>query len=578
MLTKAEIKRQLKTRQTWTGKQVARVLFANFYSGFKLGDTILSDADINLMQERPRNSAEASKIFAYSKLYISMMDVYNIINSYSEQAIASVALLHNSLLVHYRMLNFRQAQLNMPLMITEQQEKRYLKAYNDYLEKRITLNKKKQETVLSFIMRRDADFLYNFDLDLDYEELHSQQTKHILSQYRTAGISDIAFAHDICDAVFPSGIRDPRFTLTDKQKVWGPAPQDYVEAITNQYNASFDQYHDLVMNEIYKHWYYHKRRVSLDRSLKYALKKFPVDFPKGEPYQMPDDMTKFDFLYKVILPGHLHKTQFDSIDKSKLNNFLITEYGDYLASTVADATNGLPQLRALFDATTRPLDMLGSWQKLFNAGAVEYNPKPNSYKYGKWHGFPNQYRSRVRDNGYAVYHDAGKLNNFDIRFSESNDFLIRDLMQEGSEEVKKQRQHAYDLIEQYLVIYQSYVALIRGIKAWTGLTELDDLINVPNGYPSFIKQATNFNNLLYSEFAEIIKLFTPGKKNKKKIIQLLDNYTPIDIDKKRIPHSTNKALSDFLNEAFAPEAPQNATMLINSIAGGLNDSGGEVNE
>lgn len=146
-------------------------------------------------------------------------------------------------------------------------------------------------------------------------------------------------------------------------------------------------------------------------------------------------------------------------------------------------------------------------------------------------------------------------------------------MQEGSEEVKKQRQHTYDLIEQYLVIYQSYVALVRGIKAWTGLTELDDLINVPNGYPSFVKQATSFNSLLYSEFAEIIKLFSPGK-DKKKVIQLLDNYTPIDIDKKRIPRSTNKALSDFLNETFATENPQNATMLINSIAGGLNYSGG----
>lgn len=576
MYTRAEIERQLKTRKTWTGKQVARVLFSNFFAGFKLGKNIISNDEITEIQNKPKNKNEAIKIMAYSKLYVSLMDVYNIINSYSEQAISSVALLNNSLMVHFKMLQFRQSQLNSPLMITEKQEAQYLKNYESYLKERIVLNSKKQESFLSFLLNRDNFFLYSgFD---DKKTTHSQNTKLILSKYKVVKLSDPEFAHKLCNRIFPKGIQDPEFTLTDEQKVFGPAPQEYVDAIAKQYRYKTNPLHrygEKVLKEVNKLMYYHQHHFSFKDALSKSIKKYPVVFPKGDPFPMPQNMTKYDFLVKVILPGYIRKGLFNSINQQELNTFLIKEYGDYLIATKEDAINDHPQLKKLFDKSSRPLDILGTWKELSDAGITEYNPKPtkDNYDYGKWRGFPDRYKKRVRDYGYAVYHDAGAINNFELRFTENNDFLLEDLKQETSRGSKSQRQHAYKLIEQYLTIYQAYIALIRGIRVWTGIKEVNELIYVSNGFHTLTRKTTEYNNLLYSEYAGLRKLFKTGE-DKKKAIQLLDSFEPIDPDKKRIPHSTNQALSDYLETMFTPGRPQNATMLINAIAVGLNSGGG----
>lgn len=577
MYTRAEIERQLKTRKAWTGKQVARVLFSNFFAGFKLGKNVINDDEITEIQNKPKNKEEAMKIIAYSKLYVSLMDVYNIIASYSEQAISSVELLNNSLMLHFRMLQFRQSQMHLPLMITEEQEVQYLKNYESYLTERIALNSKKQETVLSFLLSRDDIFLCNgFDND---EITHSQSTKLILNKYKVINLSDPKFAHQLCSHIFPKGIQDPDFTLTNEQKVYGPAPEEYVNAIARQYNFKshpFKRYGEMVLKEINKSMYYHRHHYSHKEALEKALKKYPVDFPEGEPYPMPDNMTKYDFLTKVLLPGHIRKELFNSVNHQKLNAFLLNEYGDYFASTQKDTISDYPKLKPLFDKASQPLDILGSWGGLSKAGISEYNLKPakDDYEFGIWRGFPNRYKKRVRDYGYAVYHDAGAINNFEARFSENNDFLIRDLKQENSKEAKTQRQHAYQLIDQYLTIYQSYVALIRGIRVWTGIKEVNELVNVPNGFSTFAKKVSAYNDLLHSEDAGLRKVFNHPGNDKKKALRLLDSFTPIDPKKKRIPHSTNQALSDYLETMFAPGRPQNATMLINAIAVGINPGGG----
>lgn len=222
-----------------------------------------------------------------------------------------------------------------------------------------------------------------------------------------------------------------------------------------------------------------------------------------------------------------------------------------------------------------PLDTLGNWEELAAAGLTNYEPKPSkqSYNYGLWRGFPDRYKYQVRDYGYAVYHDAGAINNFAARFEGNNEFLIRDLKQETSSEFKKQRQHAYGLIEQYLTIQQAYTALVRGIKVWTGIKDANELNNVSNGFTKLNQEVEKYNDLIYSEVAGISKLFDPGD-DKKQALRLIDNFTPIDTNKSRIAHSTNKALSDYLNKMFAPGTPQNATMLINAIATGLKEGDG----
>jgi hypothetical protein len=119
MYTRAEVERQIKTKKSWTGKQVAKVLLSNFFVSARTGKNIITNEEITYIQNHPRNSVEAKKIYSFSQLYISLMDVYNIIESYAAQANSSVALLSNSLKVHFRMLQFRKHQLSTPLMITE---------------------------------------------------------------------------------------------------------------------------------------------------------------------------------------------------------------------------------------------------------------------------------------------------------------------------------------------------------------------------------------------------------------------------------------------------------------------------
>ncbi len=119
MYTRAEVERQIKTKKSWTGKQVAKVLLSNFFVSARTAKNIITNEEITYIQNHPRNSVEAKKIYSFSQLYISLMDVYNIIESYAAQANSSVALLSNSLKVHFRMLQFREHQLSTPLMITE---------------------------------------------------------------------------------------------------------------------------------------------------------------------------------------------------------------------------------------------------------------------------------------------------------------------------------------------------------------------------------------------------------------------------------------------------------------------------
>ncbi|MDM8222490.1 hypothetical protein [Limosilactobacillus vaginalis] len=164
MYTRAEVERQIKTKKSWTGKQVAKVLLSNFYVSARTGKNIITNEEITYIQSHPRNSVEAQKIYSFSQLYISLMDIYNIIESYAAQANSSVALLSNSLKVHFRILQFREHQLSTPLMITETQEKKYLKNYQEYLEGRVRRNFTKTETWLSFLMKRDTNFIENIDL------------------------------------------------------------------------------------------------------------------------------------------------------------------------------------------------------------------------------------------------------------------------------------------------------------------------------------------------------------------------------------------------------------------------------
>lgn len=119
MYTRAEVERQIKTKKSWTGKQVAKVLLSNFFVSARTAKNIITNEEITYIQNHPRNSVEAKKIYSFSQLYISLMDVYNIIESYAAQANSSVALLSNSIKVHFRMLQFREHQLSTPLMITE---------------------------------------------------------------------------------------------------------------------------------------------------------------------------------------------------------------------------------------------------------------------------------------------------------------------------------------------------------------------------------------------------------------------------------------------------------------------------
>ena len=62
-------------------------------------------------------------------------------------------------------------------------------------------------------------------------------------------------------------------------------------------------------------------------------------------------------------------------------------------------------------------------------------------------------------------------------------------------------------------------------------------------------------------------------KKRQKAIELLDVYIPLDPEEKIIPHSTNKALTEFLEETFQPGSPRNASMIINSVANGLKAGG-----
>lgn len=93
MYTRAEVERQIKTKKSWTGKQVAKVLLSNFFVSARTGKNIITNEEITYIQNHLRNSVEAKKIYSFSQLYISLMDVYNIIESYAAQANSSVALL-----------------------------------------------------------------------------------------------------------------------------------------------------------------------------------------------------------------------------------------------------------------------------------------------------------------------------------------------------------------------------------------------------------------------------------------------------------------------------------------------------
>lgn len=582
MYTRAEVERQIKTKTSWTGKQVAKVLLSNFFVSARTGKNIITNDEITYIQNRPRGDAEAQKIYSYSKLYISLMDVYNIIESYAAQANASVALLSNSLQAHLNMLRFREHQLCTPLMITKDQEKEYLAKYQQYLEKRTRRNFAKTETWLSFVLNRDADFINNIDLVPNFEDTHthSEKTAMIISQYKVSKIGNVQFAKELSKRLFRKGIMNPAFAMTDYQRVFGPAPLEYVDAVAEQYHynnkeKALHHYGQKVLKELYKILYYHSRRLSFNDALSKAIKKYPVNFPEGTPHPMPDNITKYDFLTKVILPGYIREGLWHW-RTPELNKFLMDEYGEYLESAKQDAIAENAKLLALFDATKNPLDTLGNWGMLYNAGAEEYNPKPahDSYRYGKWRGFPSKVKSRVRLYGYAVYHNAGAINNFE-RFEESNDFVLKDLAQTKTRKAQRHRKQAYDQIRQYLIIYQAYVALVRGIKVWTGFKDADELIHISNGYPTFLRESREYNNLIYSEYAGLRDVMRGDPKNRKKTIELLDGYIPIDAEEQIIPHSTNKALKEFLKKTFQPGTPQNASMLINSIANGLEAGGND---
>ena len=580
MYTRSEVERQIKTKKSWTGKQVAKVLLSNFFVSARTGKNIITNEEITYIQSRPRNSVEAKKIYSFSQLYISLMDVYNIIESYAAQANSSVALLSNSLKVHFRMLQFREHQLSTPLMITEAQEKEYLKNYQEYLEGRVRRNFTKTETWLSFLMKRDTNFIENIDLIPKFSDKypHSDKTAMIISQYKVSKINDIDFAKKLSERLFAKGIMDPNLAMTNYQRVFGPAPLQYTAAIAKQYRyhnkeKALFHYGQKVLKEIYKLLYYHQEHFSFDEALKKALAKYPVNFPEGTPQPMPNDITKYDFLTKVIIPGYV-KEGLWNWQTQELNDFLMDEYGEYLNSAKRDAITEHSKLKVLFDAAKKPLDTLGNWGMLYNSGVEEYNPKPseNSYEYGKWRGFPNDVKSRVRDYGYSVYHDAGAINNFK-NFAESNDLVLNDLAQVKTNKAKRHRKQAYDQIRQYLIIYQAYVALVRGIKAWTGFKDADQLVHISNGYPTFLRETREYNDLIYSEFAGLRDVMKGDVKKRQKAIELLDVYIPLDPEEKIIPHSTNKALTEFLEETFQPGSPRNASMIINSVANGLKAGG-----
>ncbi|PWM28457.1 MAG: hypothetical protein DBX48_02385 [Limosilactobacillus fermentum] len=582
MYTRAEVERQIKTKKSWTGKQVAKVLLSNFFISARTGKNIITNEEITYIQNHPRNDIEAQKIYSFSQLYISLMDIYNILESYTAQANSSVALLSTSLKVHFRMLQFREYQLNTPLMITETQEKQYLKNYQEYLEERVRRNFTKTETWLSFLMKRDAFFIENIDFIPEFpdedEYSHSEKTAMIISQYKVTKIKDIDFAKRLSERLFAKGIMDPNLAMTNYQRVFGPAPLQYTAAIAKQYRyhnkeKALFHYGQKVLKEIYKLLYYHQEHFSFDEALKKALAKYPVNFPEGTPQPMPNDITKYDFLTKVIIPGHVKKGLWNW-QTQELNDFLINEYGDYLNSAKQDAIAEHPKLKVLFDTAKKPLNTLGTWGMLYNSGVEEYNPKPSkdSYKYGKWRGFPKDVRSRVRDYGYSVYHNAGAINNFE-NFVESNDPVLSDLAQVKTNKAMRQRKQAYDQIRQYLIIHQAYVALVRGIKAWTGFADANKLVNISNGYSTFLREAREYNDLIYLEFAGLRGIMKGKAKELQKAIELLDVYTPLDLEEKIIPHSTNKALIEFLEETFQPGSPRNASMIINSVANGLKAGG-----
>lgn len=579
MYTRAEVERQIKTKTSWTGKQVAKVLLSNFFVSARTGKNIITNEEITYIKNHPRNDVEAQKIYSFSQLYISLMDVYNILESYTAQANSSVALLSNSLKVHFRMLQFREYQLSTPLMITETQEKKYLKNYQEYLEGLVRRNFTKTETWLSFLMKRDVNFIENIDLIPKFSDKysHSEKTAMIISQYRVSKIKDIDFAKRLSERLFAKGIMDPNMAMTNYQRVFGPAPLQYTDAIAKQFHyhneEAFTHYQQKVLKETYKLLYYHQKRLSFDEALKKALAKYPVDFPEGTPQPMPNDITKYDFLTKVIIPGYV-KEGLWNWRSQELNDFLIDEYGEYLNSAKQDAIAEHPKLRVLFDTAKKPLNTLGNWGMLYNSGVEEFNPKPSkdSYTYGKWRGFPNDVKSRVRNYGYSVYHNAGKINNFE-NFAESNDPVLNDLAQEKTNKAKRHRKQAYDQIRQYLIIHQAYVALVRGIKAWTGFKDADKLVNISNGYPTFLRESREYNDFIYSVFARLRGVIKGDVKKRQKAIELLDVYTPLDLEEKIIPHSTNEALMEFLEETFQPGSPRNASMIINSVANGLKAGG-----
>ncbi len=62
MYTRAEVERQIKTKKSWTGKQVAKVLLSNFSVSARTGKNIITNEEITYIQSRPRNSVEAKKL------------------------------------------------------------------------------------------------------------------------------------------------------------------------------------------------------------------------------------------------------------------------------------------------------------------------------------------------------------------------------------------------------------------------------------------------------------------------------------------------------------------------------------
>ena len=45
MYTRAEVERQIKTKKSWTGKQVAKVLLSNFFVSARTGKNIITNEE-----------------------------------------------------------------------------------------------------------------------------------------------------------------------------------------------------------------------------------------------------------------------------------------------------------------------------------------------------------------------------------------------------------------------------------------------------------------------------------------------------------------------------------------------------